>query len=99
LAAGDKSIRLPPEMPGIAGDVARAFNTVAENGASNGAAVPAQSAGLIRFRPLRGGAAGAAAGLRVDQAHLAAHAPAILEALIAVKKGDASARLPVDWPG
>ncbi|HEX2840515.1 HAMP domain-containing protein, partial [Hyphomicrobium sp.] len=32
-------------------------------------------------------------------AHLADEAPALLGALLAVRKGDATVRLPVDWPG
>ncbi|WP_244534567.1 HAMP domain-containing protein [Hyphomicrobium sp. CS1GBMeth3] len=97
LASGDGSVRLPPETPGIAGDVARAFNALAERGANNGGS-QAQPHGLTRLRPLRGGN-GAGTGMRPDQTHLAEQAPAILEALIAIKKGDASARLPLDWPG
>ncbi|MCC7251831.1 MAG: HAMP domain-containing protein, partial [Hyphomicrobium sp.] len=46
------------------------------------------------FRPFNG-----THGARPDSLHLAEHAPELLSALIAVKKGDASVRLPVEWPG
>ncbi|WP_333792994.1 HAMP domain-containing protein, partial [Hyphomicrobium sp.] len=40
-----------------------------------------------------------ASGAPSEHRHLAEHAPVLLNTLIAVKNGDADARLPVDWPG
>jgi len=83
LQSGDHSVRLPTGWSGTAGEVARAFNEVA-------AKAPVVS---IAERPSHGnGHAGPAHSLN-------GHAATLLGALQAVKKGDASVRLPLDWTG
>ncbi len=104
LGNGDKSVRLPPDMPGLAGDVARAFNSVAEGQSANEGVIETPGGGSLsnapergygaRIRPLR-----PANGNGAGSQHLSEHAAELLTALIAVKKGDASVRLPVEWPG
>jgi signal transduction histidine kinase/HAMP domain-containing protein/CheY-like chemotaxis protein len=86
LQSGDCSVRLPTGWSGTAGEVARVFNEVAAK------------APVVRIaeRPSNGN------GHHVDGeagAHLNGHAATLLGALQAVKKGDASVRLPLDWTG
>ena len=106
LGKGDKSVTLPPDWPGMAGEVARAFNAVAQADGANGSSANGSDAhapdapnarSAVRVRPLR--PANGRLGARSEHHHLAEQAPALLAALIAVKKGDATVRLPVDWPG
>jgi HAMP domain-containing protein len=85
LNAGDGSVRLPEDWTGPAGEVARLFNQVARQRSAGGAL-------RLRVRPHRGnGEAGAS--LNADQT------VALLDALLSLKRGDESARLPLDWPG
>ena len=95
LGDGDTSIRLPESWPGLAGEVAGAFNAVAA------AEAPPQPAAAVRngmrLRPLKpalngNGASDRARALSTDQA------TALLAGLRAVKHGDETARLPLDWP-
>ena len=86
LQSGDCSVRLPTEWMGTAGEIARVFNEVAER------------APVVRIaeRPSNGSghhANGETAG------SLNGHSAILLGALQAVKKGDASVRLPLDWTG
>ncbi len=77
LRDGDAKSRMSTHWEGVAGDVARAFNAVAE-AVDNTAAAPEN-------------------GQVAAQNH--GYETALLSALLAVKKGDSSARLPLDWPG
>jgi HAMP domain-containing protein/signal transduction histidine kinase/CheY-like chemotaxis protein len=101
LKSGDHSVRLPEDAPGLTGDVARAFNSLAEQSGSEAIekSVNGQRAGaaVARIRPLRsvngGPPPGSGVTIQSDEAS------ELLAALIAVKRGDATIRLPVAWPG
>jgi hypothetical protein len=86
LQSGDSSVRLPTGWSGTAGEVARVFNEVA-------AKAPERS---IAERPSNGSGHHANGDATPG---LNGHAAALLGALQAVKKGDASVRLPLDWTG
>ena len=98
LGDGDKSIRLPQSWTGLAGEVAEAFNAVAIAEASplpSDASLDVRNG--IRVRPLRAaqsgnGSSDRARTLSTDQATV------LLAGLRAVKQGDETARLPIDWP-
>ena len=101
LGNGDNSIRMPDDVPGLAGDVARAFNAVAESASGTGGndtESPAGPRNGARVRPLW--SAHAAGSLAAPGRRLSAEqASALLSALRAVRKGDATVRLPVEWAG
>ncbi|HXE89230.1 MAG TPA: HAMP domain-containing protein, partial [Hyphomicrobiaceae bacterium] len=84
LNDGDGSVRLPEDWTGTVGEVARIFNRMmARERAANG--------GRARRRAYpRLGRSGAA--LSTDQTLV------LLNALLAVRRGDDKARLPLDWP-
>ena len=84
LRSGDQTIRLPEDWPGTAGEIARTFNRFVEQG------VP------IARRPGNGQGANGSA---TDASLNGGQSVAVLSALLAVKKGDASVRLPLDWHG
>ncbi|HSR80132.1 MAG TPA: hypothetical protein VLL28_05070, partial [Hyphomicrobiaceae bacterium] len=79
---------MPTGWSGTAGEVARVFNDVA-------AKAPVVN---IAERPSNGNGHGHHAHADAT-AHLNGHAATLLGALQAVKKGDASVRLPLDWTG
>ncbi|MBO0765181.1 MAG: HAMP domain-containing protein, partial [Hyphomicrobiaceae bacterium] len=87
LNAGDGAVRLPEDWNGTAGEVAKLFNRVASQRASHGAAPHWR----VRPRFSRTGAPGES--LNPDQI------VTMLNALLALKRGDDTVRLPVDWPG
>ncbi|HEY1244671.1 MAG TPA: HAMP domain-containing protein, partial [Hyphomicrobiaceae bacterium] len=87
LNAGDESVRLPEDWSGAAGEVARLFNQMASQRVGNGPTLHCR----LRPRTSRSGAPGVA--LNADQT------VALLDALLAVRRGDDTARLPLDWPG
>ena len=100
LQAGDGSVQLPEDWTGTAGEVARLFNQVARERASEraceraGERPEAPDRLRLRRRPrphLNGSAPGGA--LNDDQTK------ELLAALLAVRRGDDTARLPLDWPG
>jgi HAMP domain-containing protein/signal transduction histidine kinase/CheY-like chemotaxis protein len=88
LQNGDSSVRLPADGPGATGAIAQKFNELIQQG--------------LRLRPAGARQSNGRNGRsrqRSDGADLEGKAPALLAALMAVKNGDASIRLPVDWPG
>ena len=87
LNAGDGSVRLPEDWTGTAGEVAKLFNRMASQ---RGAHAPQRM--RVGPRPGRNGATPGAA-LNADQTL------ELLDALLAVKRGNDTARLPLDWPG
>ena len=87
LRAGDASVRLPADWTGMAGEIASLVNDLAERR-------PAGRSALRLRRGPRADANGHAAD-RLDPEQ----GVAILNALLSVKKGDASIRLPLGWPG
>ncbi len=94
LKRGDSSVRLPLEWTGLPGKVARAFNDVVANNARMAEK---------RERPSR--AVGKEGGIKPrtlppeGSGSLNGETRLVLAALTALKRGDASERLPVDWTG
>jgi HAMP domain-containing protein/signal transduction histidine kinase/CheY-like chemotaxis protein len=88
LNAGDGSVRLPEDWSGTAGEVARLFNQMA----SRRGATSERASLKARVGPGRNGSAPGAS-LNADQTL------SLLNALMAVRRGDDRVRLPVDWPG
>ncbi len=88
LNAGDESVRLPEDWTGTVGAIAKIINQIALHGAPAG-----QSAERRAGNGQRAPRPAPDALLNNDQS------VAVLGALLAVKKGDASIRLPLDWPG
>jgi HAMP domain-containing protein/signal transduction histidine kinase/CheY-like chemotaxis protein len=86
LRAGDGSVRLPEDWTGTAGEIAKLVNRMAEQR-------PALPTALRLRNGPRPGRNGGSAELNADQS------VAVLNALMLVKKGEASARLPLDWLG
>src|SRR5262249_31772119 len=70
LRDGDRSVRLPANWTGTAGEVARTFNAIVERD-----------------------------GLAAHDACDDGFSIALLDALSALKRGDASIKLALDWPG
>jgi len=88
LNAGDGSARLPEEWTGTAGEVAKLFNQMASQRAAN------EGRARVRAGP-RIGRNGKAPGVALN----ADQTLALLNGLLAVKRGDDTTRLPLDWSG
>ena len=101
LGDGDKAIRLPQNWPGVAGEVADAFNRIAAqrsaDNATDGARAPNGVSNGMRIRALR-----PAVRTRADAvdggALTSEQAAAVLSALRSVRHGDETVRLPLEWP-
>jgi HAMP domain-containing protein/signal transduction histidine kinase/CheY-like chemotaxis protein len=92
LKAGDGSVRLPEDWSGTAGEVARLFNQVARERATPRGCAP-DGVQRLRLRPRARPNGPAGAALNADQTL------ELLNALLAVKRGDDNVRLPLNWDG
>jgi HAMP domain-containing protein/signal transduction histidine kinase/CheY-like chemotaxis protein len=86
LDSGDGSVRLPETWKGTAGEIAKTFNRVTKRQAAQAA-----HAELGNGSPRQSDGDG--------EALSSTRSATVLAALRAVRKGDATVRLPLDWPG
>ncbi len=92
LKRGDTSVRLPLEWTGLSGKVARAFNDVVDSNARMAEKRLSPAVGKeVRIKPRTSPPAGGGS--------LNGETRLVLAALAALKRGDASNHLPVDWTG
>ena len=87
LRDGDHSVRLPDGWTGSAGEIAQIFNEVAEKQPGEDRGAQNGNGRYFRRLPADGGR------------EFNARAIVILNALLAVKRGDATVRLPAEWTG
>ena len=98
LGDGDQSIRLPQNWTGVAGEVAEAFNDLAKGAATqNGETAAGVAQNGARMRVVRPIAVGKSAAER-GRSLTTAQSVELLAALRALKQGDGTARLPLEWP-
>jgi HAMP domain-containing protein len=83
LEAGAQDIRLPESWPGVSGEIAKSFNRLAS----------ARATAALQHSNGHDKSADAADELGSGRS------TTVLAALRAVKRGDATIRLPLDWPG